>query len=289
MTRITISGIGIEYDLLGKEGAPAIALTPGGRFPLDTPGLRNLAEKLAAGGRRVLIWDRPNCGSSDLNFDADTESELHAQTLLGLIRELDLGKTALAAGSAGSRVSLIAASRDPDLISHLFIWWISGGPIGLMQLAIVYCSESASLVLRGGMEAVVGATAWAEQIERNPSGRDILLAQDPERFYETMQRWAKAYSPSDDSPVPGMKPGDFAKLTMPVMILRSGNSDMNHTRATSEWVHKLIPHSQIVDPPWPDEEWNNRVDDYKNKDAEGLFVNWPVLAPAILDFTNSRV
>jgi hypothetical protein len=104
-----------------------------------------------------------------------------------------------------------------------------------------------------------------------------------------MQRWAKAYSPSDDSPVPGMKPGDFAKLTMPVMILRSGNSDMNHTRATSEWVHKLIPHSQIVDPPWPDEEWNNRVDDYKNKDAEGLFVNWPVLAPAILDFTNSRV
>ena len=36
MSRIEISGIGIEYELLGKAGAPAIALTPGGRFGKDS-------------------------------------------------------------------------------------------------------------------------------------------------------------------------------------------------------------------------------------------------------------
>src|SRR5258708_6327463 len=113
--RIDIDGIGIEYELRGRQGDPAIALTPGGRFAKDTPGLPQLAEALVSGGRRVLLWDRPNCGASDLCFTAPTESALHARILTSLIRNLDLGPVALAAGSAGSRVSLIAASQDPDI------------------------------------------------------------------------------------------------------------------------------------------------------------------------------
>src|SRR6185503_6804485 len=114
-------GIGIEYELLGKPGAPAIALTPGGRFPKDSPGVPQLAEALAAGRRRVLLWDRLNCGSSDVCFDVPSDSELHARALRQLIRALDLRPTTLAAGSAGARVSLIAASRDPDAVSHLIL------------------------------------------------------------------------------------------------------------------------------------------------------------------------
>ena len=37
MARISISGVGIDYELLGEPGAPAVALTPGGRFPKDIP------------------------------------------------------------------------------------------------------------------------------------------------------------------------------------------------------------------------------------------------------------
>jgi len=54
MARIQISGLGIEYQLLGPQGAPAIALTPGGRFAMDSPGLPELAEALVAGGKRAL-------------------------------------------------------------------------------------------------------------------------------------------------------------------------------------------------------------------------------------------
>lgn len=284
MARISIAGIGIEYELVGPSAAPAIAVTPGGRFAKDTPGLRELAEALAAGGRRVLLWDRPNCGASDLCFSAENESELHGRTLTGLIRELDLGPTALAAGSAGSRVSLIAASRDPDLVSHLVIWWISGEPICLMQLAAYYCGEPAMLASRGGMEAVVGGSCFAEQIRRNPHNRDILLKQDPESFIDTMQRWARAYAPSEQTPVPGMSRADFAQLRMPTRVYRSGKSDISHPRRTSEWVHELIKNSELVEPPWPDQEWNNRV--LAAGQGRGLFENWPALAPGILDFVS---
>jgi pimeloyl-ACP methyl ester carboxylesterase len=286
MARTTIGGIGIEYELLGDAGSPAVALTPGGRFAMDSPGLRELGDALVAGGRRVLLWDRPNCGASDLCFDADHESALHARTLIGLIRDLDLGPTALAAGSAGSRVSLIAASLAPAQIPHLVLWWISGGPISLAQLAAYYCGESAMAATLGGMQAVADAPFWGEQLRRNPRGRDTLLAQDRERFIETLQRWALAYAPSEHSPVPGMTPEDFARLTMPVLILRNGHSDLSHTRRTTDWVHELIPGSQLADAPWPDDEWNRRL--LVQKDGRGLFENWPALAPQILEFTGAR-
>jgi len=284
MARIEISGLAIEYELLGPKGAPAIALTPGGRFPMDSPGLPELGQAVAAGGRRVLLWDRPNCGASDICFEGESESDLQARTLIELIRTLELGPTALAGGSAGSRVSLIAASRNPEAVSHLILWWISGGAISLISLAAYYCVNSAIAASRGGMAAVAALPGWAQQIQRNPHNRDIILSQDSERFLETMERWAVAYMPSATSPVPGMSPAAFARLRMPVLIFRNGKSDLSHTRRTSEWVHELIPHSQLVAPPWPDDEWNRRSD-YAAEHGSGHFAGWPMLAPAIVEFT----
>ena len=286
MARISLAGLDIEYELLGPTGAPAIALTPGGRFPKDSPGLPELAQALAAGGRRVLLWDRPNCGASDVSFEGDNESDLQARTLIQLIRALQLGPTALAAGSAGSRVSLIAASHAPDVVSHLALWWISGGALSLISLAAYYCVDSAIAASRGGMAAVAALPGWSLQIQRNPRNRDILLAQNPQVFIQTMERWALAYMPSQSSPVPGMSPEGFGRLRMPVLIFRNGKSDLSHTRRTREWVHELIPHSQLIDPPWPDNEWNQRSE-YAMKHGSGHFAGWPMIAPTLLTFTGA--
>jgi pimeloyl-ACP methyl ester carboxylesterase len=285
MPRKDIDGVGIEYELFGKEGDPAVAITPGGRFTMDVPGLREMAEEFAKAGRRVLIYDRPNCGKSDTTLRGETESEAQAEALAGLIRALNLGPTVITGGSGGSRVSLLAASRNPDICSHLAIWWISGDPIGLMQLAVYYCGEAATLASKGGMEAVLNATSWAEHLAKNPKAKDALLAMDRDHFITIMQKWASAYVPSDISPVPGMKPRDFARLTMPALVFRSGKSDLSHTRATSEWVHRLIPHSKMVDPPWNDDEWNYRSDQTATgSDGHTLFRSWPKLVPVIRDF-----
>jgi len=234
---------------------------------------------LADAGRRVLLWDRPNCGASDICFDTDSESALQGRSLAALIRELGLGPTALAAGSGGSRVSLIAAAADPDAISHLVLWWISGGTLGMIQLAYYYCVEMAIAASKGGMQAVAAMPGWAVQIERNPRNRDIILAQDPAQFIKTMERWAAFYFPSETSPVPGLTPADFARLRMPALIYRSGASDLSHTRRTSEWVHELIAQSELREPPWADDEWNRR------SGTPGIFAGWPAMAPAILAFT----
>lgn len=284
MPRIDINGIDVNYDLLGEPGAPAIVVTPGGRFSMESPGVRELGQALAAGGKRVLLWDRPNCGASDICFDAESESAMHADTLIDLIHTLNLGSTALAAGSAGSRISLLAAARDPDIISHLAVWWITGGALSLITLAAYYCGNSAIAASRGGMAAVAETPGWADQIKRNPKNRDIILAQDPKKFIETMERWALFYLPKDNTPVPGMNPAAFAKLKMPVMIFRNGESDLSHTPRTTQWVHELIPHSVMADAPWSDDEWNVRSA-YAIKHGSGHFAGWPAIAPQILAFT----
>ncbi len=46
----------------------------------------------------MLLWDRPNCGKSDLHFEGSGESSMQAGFLIKLIRALDLGPTALWGG-----------------------------------------------------------------------------------------------------------------------------------------------------------------------------------------------
>jgi pimeloyl-ACP methyl ester carboxylesterase len=281
MAKIDINGIGIAYDIIGN-GSQAVAITPGGRFSKDTPGIRALAEKLAEGGLKVLIWDRPNCGESDVSFSGETESIMNADTLAGLIRALDLGPVLLVGGSAGSRVSLITAARHPALIAGLFLVWITGGPIGLAILCGVYCGDAAVTAIRRGMDAVADMPGWKETLERNPGNRARITSQEVPAFIDIMQRWAESFFPKENSPVPGLLPSEFAAMKMPVMILRSGESDMHHPRVTTEEVHRLIPGSQIAEPPWGDNEWNDRM--AAAAKGEGLFARYPLLAPQILDF-----
>ncbi len=283
MARIAVSGIEIDYDFIGNAGAPLVILTPGGRFARDTPGLPQLAQALVDGGMRVLLWDRPNCGASDISFDGVSESALHADTLVGLVEALGLERFALAGGSAGSRITLLAAVRMPQRVSKIFIWWISGGAISLAQLAGYYCGDAAIAASRGGMAAVAALPGFALQIARNPRNRDLILAWDADAFIARMQQWAQGYAYSDISPVPGISDAEMASLTMPTIVLRSGKSDISHTREASEKVAAMLPNAKLVEPPWPDSEWND-VSAIPNEPGRGRFERWPLLAPMILDF-----
>lgn len=285
MAKIEVDGLELDYELIGDEGAPPLVLTPGGRYPRDTAGVPELGRIFADAGYRVLLWDRPGCGASDIAFTAPSESVMNCDALVGLVRALDLKDVVLVGGSAGSRISLMAAARMPENVSKIAIWWISGGPVSLAGLAWFYCGDQIGAASKGGMEAVAALPSWADQISRNPRIRDILLAQDPDTFIDTMQRWGKAFAYSDESPVPGMSPEEFGKLTMPVLVFRSGKSDMAHTRATSEWVHRLLPNSRLAEPPWGDQEWNY-VSTFPNdiEKRRGRFERWPLIAPNVLEF-----
>lgn len=280
-----INGLDIAYELHG-EGQP-VAITPGGRFSMDTNGIRELAQALAAGGKQALIWDRPNTGASDLCFEGEFESNMHADTLAGLIRELGLGKTTIAGGSAGSRTSLLTVLRHPDLADRLAVWWITGGFFSLLSLANHYCGGLWNAVKRGGMAAVADLPELSENLAKNPRSRERLLAMDPDEFAATMERWGPHFLQPPDSPVPGFSGDDFAQIKVPTLIFRSSATDLAHPRQTTDWVHSLIPHSEMVEPPFSEDEWNERSGEYQATGVNNLFASWPKLAPQILDFMNA--
>jgi pimeloyl-ACP methyl ester carboxylesterase len=280
MPTVEIDGTLISYEVIGR-GAPWV-LTPGGRFSKDTPGLRELATELAAHGKQVLIWDRPNTGASDVCFTGPSESDMQADLLATLLRRLDLAPAVMFGGSGGSRVSLLTAANHPEVAAGLAMVWISGGIYGLLLLATHYCGESIRAAWQGGMEAVVELPEWAEVLERNARNRERFLALDAREFIATLERWMLAYCPDPASTVPGLPDAKCSTVKLPTLIFRSGASDPHHTRATSERVHELIPGSRLVEPPWGDDEWKQRGEAARNGSGH-LFERWPLLVPQLLD------
>jgi 2-hydroxy-6-oxonona-2,4-dienedioate hydrolase len=279
LARIELEGVGLEYELLGPDDAPPIVLTPGGRFGKDVTGLPELGQLLAEDGLRVLLWDRPNCGKSDLHFEGMSESGMQASFLVKLIRALDLGPTALFGGSAGSRISLLAAHEDPEAISRIGLCWISGGLVSMMRLGSYYCCEPAEVAALQGMAAVAEMPIWQQQLSSNSRNRDYMRGLDRKAFIDVMERWAYGFIPSPDSPVRGWTREDFAKLTMPAMILRGSPDDLYHPAWVCEQVHERLPNSTMVDPPWPLDIFAARM-----TDGRGLFSDWPLLAPQLVEF-----
>lgn len=287
MARAVIDGVGIAYEVIG-QGRPW-AITPGGRFSKDSPGVRELAQALADWGNQVVIWDRPNCGASDVCFSGESESAMQADALAGLLRHLGTGPAIIAGGSGGSRVSLLTAARHREVAAGLALWWITGGPFGLLSLANHYCGGSIKAAWSGGMEDVADLDEWREVIERNPANRERILAQDRQAFIATLERWMLAYCPREDEAVPGMTDADAQALDLPALVFRSGASDAYHTRATSERLAAVLPGARLVEPPWGDREWIERQTARPEGGGEGLFVRWPLLVPQLQEWADEAV
>lgn len=282
---INLDGLSVAYELIG-DGPQAVTITPGGRFSMETPGVRELASDLAQQGYRVLIWDRPNCGASDISFEAECETFQNADALARIIRALGLGPALIYGASGGSREALVTAIRHPDCVSGVFCQWLSGGAIGISTLPIAYCANSVIAALIGGMEAVAALPEWQEQLARNSGNRARLLAWNVDEFVTKMHKWAEWFVPQPGVPIPCVAPGQLEALQVPVVILRSGASDPHHTRATSEKVAAAIPGAVLKEPPWGDREWIERLDANLREKA-GLFTNMPMLVPQLTAFARS--
>ncbi|EFC84997.1 alpha/beta fold hydrolase [Parafrankia sp. EUN1f] len=284
---IEVNGGVVVYEFVGPENGEIVVLTPGGRFSKDVGGLHELANALAEGGKRVLLWDRPNCGRSDVQLYGRSESHMRAETLGLMLRALGVERVIAAGGSGGARDSIIFTMRWPQLVRKLALWSIVGGTFSTMSLAQVYVINELRTVRARGIEGVMetsgAAGGWAEAIAANPRNRDRLLALGSEQFERVMNRWLDAFVPKPNEPIPGVSDWEFDQIKVPTLIIRGGEKDYDHPKRTSLEVHSLIEGSRLIEPPWPEDAWERAVAASLAGTGD-LFSPWVLAAPVLLEF-----
>lgn len=287
MAEIEVNGGIVAYDLIGPEDGQVLTVTPGGRFSKEYRGVRPFAEALAERGKRVLIWDRPNTGESDIQLYGRSESHMRAETLAGIVTQLDLGPVVAMGGSGGARDSIVFTIEYPELVEKLIVWSIVGGAFSSMSLAAVYVLDEIRTVRRSGIDGILNlvgrAGSWMDLVDANPRNKQRLLDLGAEEFERVMWRWFEAYVPKGTEAIPGVPDHEMRSIEVPTLVVRGGERDIDHPKRTSLEVHALIRDSRLIDPPWPEDAWE-RAQEARDAGQGGIFDPWMTAVPTFLDF-----
>jgi pimeloyl-ACP methyl ester carboxylesterase len=258
-----VRGVNINYKILGNRG-PWVALSPGGRR--DISGIELLAGKVAEQGYRVVIFDRRNCGASDVVIDGnDSEYEIWADDIYELLRQLGALPVVVGGSSSGCRTALLFALRHPDSARALLLWRVTGGRFACERLAEEYYGQFIKAAQVGGMAAVCQMEHWKERIGARPENRDALMKLTPERFISVMSHWREYFLKGADLPVIGATEQELRSIKVPACVV-PGN-DNTHGRQTGENLGRLIPNSEVHilfpkhydEPLSPREEWDEKA------------------------------
>ena len=237
MPYANIGGVAINYEILGRSGPP-MALSPGGRNPYQH--VMPIAEKMAAKGYRVLLFDRRNCGASDASFDPSrSEYEVWADDLNELLTQFDMAPAIIGGSSSGARLALTFALRHPQSVRALLLWRVTGGGFAVKRLAERYYDQYVRLAGDGGMAAVCAEEHFAELIRKRPSNRERLMAIDPKEFIRIMQAWRAPFVAGAELPVIGTSEADLRSIQVPTCVI-PGN-DLTHGSHTGQHAARLMP------------------------------------------------
>jgi pimeloyl-ACP methyl ester carboxylesterase len=273
MPSTSIQGCSVYYEIFG-QGVPVV-ITPGGLGPLDWA--RGLAESLASHQHRVILWDRPNTGRSDVLFEGASDLDLWSDILAELLIRLDASPAYFVAPSAGARTSVQTVLRYPDVARGMFLWLLTGGHAVSSELAENYYRQYADMAEKGGMQAVVEAPYWQERIEMNPANKGRLLAIKPQDFVRVVHRWMKVFNGED--PMIGATEDDLRRISLPTCVV--AGYDWGHPPEVAERVAQLIPEAEFIDPPGFAEEWAALQDKFRPGTG---YHSVSLLPPLIHDF-----
>jgi pimeloyl-ACP methyl ester carboxylesterase len=273
MSLAKVRGVNIHYRVIGNHG-PWVALSPGGRR--DISGIELLACKVAETGHRVVIFDRRNCGASDVVIAGqDSEYEIWADDLHELLSQLGALPAFVGGSSSGCRTSLLFALRHPEAVRGLLLWRVTGGRFACERLAEEYYGQYIEAAKQGGMATVCEMEHWKERIEARAENRDRLMKMDPEDFIAVMSHWRDYFLTGADLPVIGATEAELKSIKVPACII-PGN-DNTHGRQTGENLGRLLEKSEVYilfpkhydEPLSPREEW-----DEKAGEMAALFANF---------------
>ena len=268
MPEATVRGVTLNYEIVGAIG-PMIALTPGSRRAYGE--LLPLAKRLSAGGYRVLLHDRRNCGASDVAFDASgSEHDIWADDLAELCSQLRSTPIFVGGSSAGARLALLYVLRHPEKARGLMLWRVTGGRHAVDRLAQNYYGQFIEIARNGGMKAVCKSEHFSACIAARPSNRERLMQTDPQRFIEVMQAWREHFLQSATLPIVGATEEQLRAIRVPTCLI-AGN-DVIHTPVTARKMASLVAGSELHDDVVEKRADDNLLHDWNQqewRDAEG--------------------
>lgn len=256
-----INGVSINYEVRGERG-PWVALTPGGRRGLDE--IRSLADRVAAGGYRVLIHDRRNCGASEASVAGEgAEHEIWAEDMHALLEQLGALPAYVGGSSSGCRMSIQYALRHPQAVRGLLLWRVTGGAFAVRRLTEKYYGEYIRAAQNGGMAAVCETEHFKGLIAARPANRQVLMQMDPRRFIEAMSAWDRQFRSGADQPVIGASEAQLQSIALPACVV-PGN-DRTHPNSAAAALARLMPNAELR--PLMGEDLDVDVDAPENWDA----------------------
>jgi pimeloyl-ACP methyl ester carboxylesterase len=245
MPYATIRGIEINYETIGDHG-PWLALSPGGRNGFGE--LRSLTKKIAAGGFRVLLHDRRNCGASEVSFDDSQGENAHqVDDMHELLLKLNALPAFVGGSSSGCRMSLLYYLRHREAVRGLLLLRVTGGPYPARLLPEKYYGQFIKAAEQGGMEAVCATDHWRACIESRGENLGKLKAISPANFVAVMSRWRDLFAEGVDEPVIGISEAELRSIAVPTLVI-PGN-DKIHSGPSGRLAHSLIPNAELHELP----------------------------------------
>jgi pimeloyl-ACP methyl ester carboxylesterase len=250
MSTAKVRGLNIFYEIIGSSG-PVIALMPGARR--GSVEMKPLAEKIAAGGFRVLLHDRRNTGASDMLIDeSETEENVWADDLHALLKQLNLAPAYVSGASSGARTSLNFALRHPEALRGLLIMRVTGGDYAASKLPQNYYRIFIETAEKGGMKAVAEMDRFRDYNATNPKVKEQLLAMDAKTFIAGQKKLLEKFLAGANLPVMGMTKEELGSIKAPVLVI-PGN-DLTHSSKSGRIAHELIPGSEMHQLPITDKD-----------------------------------
>ncbi|KAM8745228.1 valacyclovir hydrolase [Acanthopagrus schlegelii] len=162
-----VNGVDLYYEQTGR-GKHAVLLIPGALGSTRTdfgPQLKSLNKERFT----VVGWDPRGYGQSrppDRDFPVDF-FERDAKDAVDLMKSLGFGKFSLLGWSDGGITALIAAAKNPNLISKMVVWGSNAfvSPDDLTLYEAVRDVSKWSARMRQPMEEVYGAQVFAKTWE----------------------------------------------------------------------------------------------------------------------------
>ena len=252
MPKITVNGVELAYEIYGN--GPPLIWTPGGWLPRDNHGYL-IAGRLSV-NFRVVLWDRRDCGQSDVALDLESPSEWHpyVEDLHELLNQLDMSPAYLAGGSGGCVMSLLMAHRFPKDVRGLVL---NAPPTNdlepLGRLMGAHYLECAELAEQKGMEAVAEERRgfphfwfWSQLTKRNPENRERLLSIDREEFAALMRRW-HSWTMSGRFHLAGLTDEELSQIKVPTIVAHLLVTNELHPAESARELHRLLPDAEWVD------------------------------------------